>query len=45
MGVFWSEVLFHEDCQEFMEWDRYDESWECPVCGYIISNQDAEEEG
>jgi len=26
-----------------MEWDRYNESWECPVCGYIISDQDAEE--
>jgi len=44
MGVFWSEVLFHEDCQEFMDWDRDTETWICPICNFEISDDDAEEE-
>jgi len=28
-----------------MEWDRYDESWKCPVCDFVIDDADAEDIG
>jgi len=45
MSVSWSKVLYHNDCNEFMRWDRHDEVWKCPACSFMISDEDAEEEG
>jgi len=45
MSVSWSKTLFHDDCNEFMRWNRHSEIWECPVCGFEIPDEEAEEDG
>jgi len=33
MSVSWGKVLWCEDCDEIMHWDRHSEIWTCPGCG------------
>jgi len=45
MGVTWSKTLYHNECDEYMQWNRHDETWKCPVCDFVIDDADAEDIG
>lgn len=44
MEVEWTKMPWCESCEECLEWNRFDRTWECPSCGDFISAEDIEDE-
>lgn len=40
MEVEWGEVLWCEDCEEIMDWDRVAHYWTCPSCEKSVFGRD-----
>lgn len=40
MSVFWGKILWCDDCDEIMDWERYSETWTCPACGQQVTDLD-----
>ena len=44
MEVSWGEVLWCDDCEDIMKYDRDSHYWTCPVCENSVRGKDLLEE-
>lgn len=42
MALSWGPVLWCEDCEEIMKWNRLTRTWSCPACDKEVSAGEAE---
>jgi len=43
MELAWGRVLWCEDCEEIMKWNRHSRTWTCPACDEQVSAEMAED--